>query len=144
MFPLEFCISLPTCPIILTAATFFNKYHTTCVKAFAFQSPNKGPLEAQYKRQSLLFEIWFNKLLLGKKLFLGNWNKYTAFDSEIYWIWFYYITTELHIGKWESLILISQRTESFLLTRFYFTITHCSCSGMLNLITKYHPISKFQ
>ena len=38
----------------------------TCVKAFAFQSPNKGPFKAQYKRQSLLFEIWFNKLLWGK------------------------------------------------------------------------------
>ena len=30
---------------------------TTCVKAFAFQSPNIGPFEAQYKRQSLLYEI---------------------------------------------------------------------------------------
>ena len=30
---------------------------TTCVKAFAFLSPNKGPFEAQYKRQALLFEI---------------------------------------------------------------------------------------
>ena len=40
----------------------------TCVKAHAFQAPNEGHLEAQYKRQSLLFEIWLNKLLLGKKL----------------------------------------------------------------------------
>ena len=31
--------------------------HSTCVKALAFQAPNKGPFEAQYKRQSLLFEI---------------------------------------------------------------------------------------
>ena len=40
----------------------------TCVKALAFQAPNKSPFEAQYKHQSLLFEIWLNKLLLGKKL----------------------------------------------------------------------------
>ena len=47
----------------------------TCVKALAFQSP-KGSLEAQYKRQSLLFEIWFNKLLLRKKLFLSNYRRW--------------------------------------------------------------------
>ena len=29
----------------------------TCVKALAFQAPNKSPFEAQYKDQSLLFEI---------------------------------------------------------------------------------------
>ena len=29
----------------------------TCVKALAFQAPNKSPFEAQYKHQSLLFEI---------------------------------------------------------------------------------------
>ena len=52
-----------------------TRFTATCVKAFAFQSPNKDPLEAQYKRQSLLFEIWFNKLLLGKKLFLGNYRR---------------------------------------------------------------------
>ena len=41
---------------------------TTCVKALAFQAPNKGPFEAQYKRPSVLFKILLNKLLLGKKL----------------------------------------------------------------------------
>ena len=41
----------------------------TCVIALAFQSPNKGPFEAQYKCQSSLFEIWFNKLLLEKSYF---------------------------------------------------------------------------
>ena len=40
----------------------------TCVKAHAFQVPNKSPFEAQYKRQSLLFIIRLNKLLFGKKL----------------------------------------------------------------------------
>ena len=40
----------------------------TYVKAHVFQAPNKGHLEAQYKRQYLLFEIWLNKLLLGKKI----------------------------------------------------------------------------
>ena len=29
----------------------------TCVKALVFQAPNEAPFEAQYKRQSLLFEI---------------------------------------------------------------------------------------
>ena len=45
-----------------------GKLWYTCVKALAFQAPNKGPFEAQYKRPSLLFEILLNKLLLGKKL----------------------------------------------------------------------------
>ena len=40
----------------------------TCVKAFAFQSSNTGLFEAQYKLQSLLFEIWLNNLSLGNKL----------------------------------------------------------------------------
>ena len=35
----------------------FYIFQITCVKAFAFQSPNIGPFEAQYKRQSLLYEI---------------------------------------------------------------------------------------
>ena len=34
-----------------------DKASNTCVKALAFQAPNKGPFEAQYKRQSLLFEV---------------------------------------------------------------------------------------
>ena len=40
----------------------------TCVKALAFQVPNKSPFEAQYKRQSLLFMNRHNKLILGKQL----------------------------------------------------------------------------
>ena len=40
----------------------------TCVKALAFQVPNKSPFEAQYKRQTLLFIIRLNKLLYGKQL----------------------------------------------------------------------------
>ena len=40
----------------------------TCVKALAFQALNKISFEAQYKHQSLLFEILPNKLLLGENL----------------------------------------------------------------------------
>ena len=52
---------------VLLSALIPNLY-VTCVKALAFQAPNKGPFETQYKRQSLLFEIWLNKLHLGKLL----------------------------------------------------------------------------
>ena len=61
----------PTLSNLLRPAPLFSyssSYAPTCVKALAFQAPNKGPFEAQYKRQSFLFEIWLNKLLLGKKL----------------------------------------------------------------------------
>ena len=44
------------------------KFTCTCVIALAFQVPNKRPFEDQYKHQSLLIEIWLNKLLLGNKL----------------------------------------------------------------------------
>ena len=53
----------------------------TCVKAFAFQSSNTGLFEAQYKLQSLLFEIWFNKLPLGKKLLKFLYN--TSFSGKV-------------------------------------------------------------
>ena len=40
-----------------------------------FKSLNNGSFEAQYKHQSLLFEIQFDKLFLGKKLFLSNYRR---------------------------------------------------------------------
>ena len=55
-------------PVLSDLICYFATSNFTCVKVHAFQAPNKGHLEAQYKRQSLLFEIWLNKLLLGKKL----------------------------------------------------------------------------
>ena len=45
--------------------TFACNCSYTCVKAFAFQSPNIGPFEAQYKRQSLLHET---AIAIGKNV----------------------------------------------------------------------------
>ena len=45
-----------SCDIFLYTNNSNVKSPDTCIKALAFQAPNKGPFEAQYKRQSLLFE----------------------------------------------------------------------------------------
>ena len=44
-------------PTVFRKCLTFVELKVTCVKAHAFQAPNKGHLEAQYKRRSLLFEI---------------------------------------------------------------------------------------
>ena len=64
-----------------------SRFPPTCVKALAFQAPNKSPFEAQYKHRSLLFEIWLNKLLWEKncqncKCYKVSWGgKMTATQS---------------------------------------------------------------
>ena len=83
---------------------------STCVKAHAFQAPNKGHFEAQYKCQSLLFEIWLNKLLLGKKLpklqntcYKVSWGgKMTATQSST-------IPLSVQRLKWSSFVTFSER-----------------------------------